>query len=104
MTASEAGSVWGEGVAAWWASLRDLLAGEGPFVPGAWRDVARLSHPVEPFNRPDFVAPLVGIAGILLGVLLTGVALASLGALLVSILGLALLLTRVFGISVELAE
>jgi hypothetical protein len=62
-----------------------------------------LTRPVEPFDSPGFVAPLVAVAGMILGVLLTGIAIASLGSLLVSLLALALLLTRVFGISVEIA-
>jgi hypothetical protein len=77
------------------------LEGVDPFAGETWRSVARLGRPVEPFDRPDFLAPLIGIAGLLVGVLLCGVALASLGSLLVSLIALGLLLTRVFGISVE---
>jgi hypothetical protein len=103
MTSEGAGWLaWAEDVLDWWKSLGERLGEDPNFARAGWRDLARLGRPVAPFHRPDFVAALVGLGGIVLGILLTGVALASLGALLVSLLGLALLLTRVFGISIEL--
>jgi hypothetical protein len=88
-----------------WRSLEGALGAvlgrEGVDAEAAWRSVARLGRPVEPFDRPDFLAPLIGIAGLFVGLLLCGVALASLGSLVASLIALGLLLTRVFGISVE---
>ena len=97
---------WAEGVLEWSTSLgeslRAQLGGEDPFVLRDWPALVRLGRPVEPFNRSDWVAALVAVAGIVLAAVLTGIALASLGALLVSLLALGLLMTRVFGISIEL--
>ena len=82
--------------------LADLVRSD-PSAAERWQNVARLGRPVEPFDQPDFLAPLIGIAGLLAGALLCGVALVSLGSLLLSLIALGLLLTRVFGISVEVA-
>src|SRR5581483_8634859 len=65
------------------------------FSPEEWlsRDgvtaIARLTRPVEPFNQPEFAAPLVGLAGAILSLVL------------VALLALAFLLTRVYGFSVQ---
>ena len=61
-----------------------------------------LLRPVAPFNRPDFLAPAVTIGGLLTFLLLSGVAVAALGALLLALLALYLLLVQVFGVTVEL--
>ncbi|HZR80654.1 MAG TPA: hypothetical protein VFD92_06125 [Candidatus Binatia bacterium] len=77
------------------------------FSPEEWlsRDgvtaIARLTRPVEPFNQPEFAAPLVGLAGAILSLVLVGVAVSSLSTLLVALLALAFLLTRVYGFSVQ---
>jgi hypothetical protein len=90
-----------------WQTLEGRLGaflgveGVDPFSGEAWRSIARIGRPVEPFDHPDFLAPLIGITGLFVGVLLCGVALASLGSLVASLIALGLLLTRVFGISVE---
>ncbi len=65
-------------------------------------DVLRVLRPVEPYNTVEALAPLVGLAGALLGILLAGLALASLGTLLSSLLALGLLLTEVYGVELEL--
>lgn len=96
-----------EPLAGIWKSLEGTLEsfvgreGIDAFSGDAWRSVARLSRPVDPFDRPDFLAPLIGIAGLVVGLLLCGIAIASLGSLVASLMALGLLLTRVFGISVE---
>jgi hypothetical protein len=94
-------SFWGEGLDATWELLREKLAAAGPPAEG-WRALAQIGRPVEPFAVSDLLAPIVGVAGVLLGLLLAGVAVVALGALLASLLALGLLLTRVFGISVEI--
>ena len=99
-------AAWTEGVREWWTSLgeslRAQLGGEDPFAARNWPALVRLGRPVEPFNGSDWVAALVAVAGICLAALLSGIAIASLGTLLMSLLGLGLLLTRVFGVSIEL--
>jgi hypothetical protein len=78
------------------------------FAPEEWlsrdglRNLVRLTHPVEPFNRPEFVAPLVGLAGMLLGLVLAGVAVSSLATLVVALVALGLMLARVYGVSLEI--
>jgi hypothetical protein len=61
-----------------------------------------LLRPVRPFNRPDFLAPAVTIGALLTFLLLSGVAVAALGALLTALLALYILLVQVFGVSIEL--
>jgi hypothetical protein len=61
-----------------------------------------LLRPVAPFNRPGFLAPAVTVGALLTFLLLSGVAVASLGALLTALLALYLLVVQVFGVSVEL--
>ncbi len=75
---------------------------EGLFSRETATEVVRLTRPVEPFNSLDFLAPILGLAGALLGVLLAGVALASLGTLLTSLLALGFLLTEVYGVTLEM--
>jgi hypothetical protein len=58
-------------------------------------------EPVAPFNRSRLLLPLV-VAGALLSlVLLSGVAIGAFAALLAALLGLYLLLSEVFGVSLE---
>jgi hypothetical protein len=61
-----------------------------------------LLRPVAPFNRPSFLAPAVTVGALVSFLLLSGVAVAALGALLTALLALYLLLVQVFGVSVEL--
>ena len=60
-----------------------------------------LLRPVAPFNRPQFLAPAITIGALLGFLLLSGIAVASLGALLTALLALYLMLVQVFGVSVE---
>jgi len=58
-------------------------------------------QPVAPFNRSPLLLPLV-IAGALMSlVFLSGVAIGAFSALLAALLGLYLLLSEVFGVSLE---
>jgi hypothetical protein len=61
-----------------------------------------LLRPVAPFNRPEFLAPAITVGALLGFLVLSGVAVASLGALLTALLALYLLLVQVFGVSLEL--
>ena len=62
----------------------------------------RLTRPVESFGGNDLLAPIVGLAGVLTGLLAAGVALAALGTLLTSLLVLGFVLTEIFGLSIEM--
>jgi hypothetical protein len=77
---------------------------DGLFSRRTATDLVRLARPVEPFNAFDLVAPVIGIAGLVLGLMLAGVAVASLGTLLASLLALGLLLTEVYGVTLEVSE
>lgn len=83
-----------------WTRLRAQLP-EDLFSREGATEIVRLTRPVEPFNYSDLLAPVIGLAGLLLGVILSGVALASLGTLLASILALGFLLTEVYGVTLE---
>ena len=61
-----------------------------------------LLRPVAPFNRPTFIAPAVTVGSLLAFLILSGVAVAALGALLTALLALYLLVVQVFGVTVEL--
>lgn len=93
---------WVDGVAGGWALLREKLAGARETVE-EWQGLARIGAPVEPFDGTGLLGAIVGLTAVLAGLWLVGVALVSLAALLGSLLGLGFLLTRVFGVSVELA-
>ena len=69
------------------------MRGEGVFA---------FLRPVAPFNRPNFLAPAMTVGALLAFLVLSGVAVASLGALLTALLALYLLLVQVFGVTVEL--
>lgn len=61
-----------------------------------------LLEPVAPFNRSRLLLPLV-IAGSLLSLaFLSGIAIGALAALLAALVGLYLVLSEVFGVSLEL--
>lgn len=92
-----------DGMSRLWERFRaqlpdDLLSRE------AATELVRLTRPVEPFNYFDLAAPIIGLAGLVTGLLLVGVALASLGTLLASMLALGFLLTEVYGVSVEVDD
>ena len=61
-----------------------------------------LLEPVAPFNRSRLLLPLV-VAGALMSlVFLSGIAIGAFAALLAALVGLYLLLSEVFGVSLEL--
>lgn len=62
-----------------------------------------LLQPAPPWNRPGFASPAVAVGGLIAVVLLSGMAVAGLGAMLLALLGLYLLLVEFFGLSVELS-
>lgn len=62
-----------------------------------------LLKPVAPFDRPGFASPAVAVGGLIAIVLLSGVAVAGLGAMLLALLGLYLVLVELFGLSFELS-
>jgi hypothetical protein len=59
-------------------------------------------RPVAPFNRPALLAPAMTIGALLTFLMLSGVALASMGALLTALLALYVLLVQVFGVTIEI--
>jgi hypothetical protein len=61
-----------------------------------------LLRPVTPYAGPELLSPLTAIAALIGLAVATGVAIASLGALLVSLLIFHFLLTEVLGITVEI--
>jgi hypothetical protein len=61
-----------------------------------------LLEPVAPFNRSPLLLPLVVAGSLLSLMLLSGVAIGAFAALFAALLGLYLLLSEVFGISLEL--
>ena len=86
---------WLEGT---WESVQSQLSNASPDAT----DLARFVTGSGQFTSPtDFLMPLVGIAAGLAGLILAGVAVASLGTLLASLLGLGFLLTEVFGLTIE---
>ena len=60
-----------------------------------------LLRPIAPFNQPHILAPVVTIGALLTFLMLSGVAVAALGALLTALLALYILLVQVFGVSIE---
>lgn len=61
-----------------------------------------LLRPVAPFNQPGFLAPAVTVGALMSFLMLSGVAVAALGAFLTALVALYLLLVQVFGVSIEL--
>jgi len=84
-----------------WSSLTEAIAPEGLFSREAVDRLVRVTYPVAPFNQPEFVAPVLGIAGVLLSLVLAGVAVSSLLSMVAALLALAMLLTRFYGVSLE---
>ena len=86
----------------------DQLSGQLWGVFGALGGEARsgnllsMLRPVAPFNRPALLAPVMTIGALLTFLMLSGVALASMGALLIALLALYVLLVQVFGVSIEI--
>jgi hypothetical protein len=92
MTAS-----WFEAVGHQLRAVADAFWGEvrgGALLP--------MLEPVAPFNRSSLVSPAVAVGGLIAIVLLSGMALAGLGAMMLALLGLYLVLVELFGLSVEL--
>ena len=80
-------------IAELWKQIREEGAEIG-FLP--------LLRPVAPYNPPELLSP-VALLGVLLGLVITsGLAIASLGVLLVALLALYMLLTEVLGITIEI--
>ncbi|HEY8517792.1 MAG TPA: hypothetical protein VIS07_19965 [Candidatus Binatia bacterium] len=91
-----------DGVRDAWSALGSAVAPEGVFTRDALERLVRLSYPVAPFNRPELLAPILGLAGVLLSLVLAGVAVSSLLSMVAALLALGLLLTRFFGVTLEL--
>ena len=91
------------GVDQFWAEFRDQFLDERVLSGTAVQGVADFTRPVGPLGDSGILAPMIGVAGLLAGLLLSGVALGALGALLGALLALGFLLARVFGISLEVA-
>ena len=88
---------WLEEIGTQFWSMAEMLGREA-----RGQGVIGLLRPVAPFNRPNFLAPAITVGALLSFLLLTGVAVASLGALLTALLALYLLLVDVFGVTIEL--
>ncbi|MBM4242568.1 MAG: hypothetical protein FJ148_01980 [Deltaproteobacteria bacterium] len=84
------------------SALGETIAPDGLFTRDAVDRLVKITYPVAPFNQPEFVAPVLGIAGVLLSLLLAGVAVSSLLGMVAALLALAMLLTRFYGVSLEL--
>jgi hypothetical protein len=87
--------------------LDDLAAQVRNAADALWgevreRGIIPLLQPIAPYNGSGLLAPAVALGGLLAMVLLSGVALATAGGLVLSLLGLYLLLVEVFGVSIEL--
>jgi hypothetical protein len=80
------------------AQLQELLDGTLSGIATA-RRVLAFWGPVT--DTSSLVAPLLAIASVLMLALLTGIAVASLGTLIVALMILYLLLTEVFGITID---
>jgi hypothetical protein len=65
------------------------------------RGLLTFLRPVAPFNRPDFLAPVVTVGALVTFLMLSGVAVTALGTLLLAMFALYLLVVQVFGFSIE---
>lgn len=90
-------------MATWLEEIGAQLWGVGEAFYGEVRErgVLPMLRPVAPFNRPGFLAPVVTIGGLIAALLLSGLAITSLGAFMAALLALYMLLVQVFGISIE---
>ena len=85
-----------------WTEFRDQFLDDSVLSSSAVQGVADFTKPVGAMGDSGFLAPLIGVAGLLAGLLLTGVALGALGALLGALLALGFLLVRVYGVTFEI--
>jgi hypothetical protein len=67
------------------------------------RGLAGLLRPIDPFNRSDVLTPLVGIAGVIAMLMLSGVAVSALATAIAALMALYFLLTQVFGYEISVA-
>jgi hypothetical protein len=65
------------------------------------RGLSELLRPVDPFNRSEVLAPLVGMAGVVLMLMLSGVAVGALATTIAALMALYFLLTQVFGYDIS---
>jgi hypothetical protein len=84
-----------------WTAVNDALPEEGLLSRDAVSGLVRFVHPIAPFNQPEFAAPLIGLGGVVLSLMLCGVAISSFATLIVALLALGLLLTRFYGLTFE---
>lgn len=87
--------------------LDDLTAQIRQAADALWgevreRGVMPLLQPVGQYNTSGILAPAIAVGGLLAMVLLSGLALATAGGLVLSLIGIYLLLVEVFGVSIEL--
>ncbi len=85
-----------------WTEFRDQFFDDSVLSSSAVQGVADFTKPVGAMGDSGFLAPLIGVAGLLAGLLLTGVALGALGALLGALLALGFLLVQVYGVTFEI--
>lgn len=64
--------------------------------------LAALVMPIDPFNRSSILAPIIGAAGVISALMLSGVAVGALATMLAALLALYFLLSRVFGYEISL--
>jgi len=64
---------------------------------------AALITPVDPFNRSDWLTPLIGAAGMISVLLLSGLVVGSLAVALAGFLALCFVLAEVFGYEMSVA-
>lgn len=84
-----------------WSDFRDQFLEDGVLSSSAIQGVADFTKPIGSLGDSGLLAPLIGVAGLIAGLLLTGVALGALGALLGALLALGFLLVRIYGVSFE---
>ncbi len=66
-------------------------------------DISTLLRPVDPYNRTPVMASLVGAAGAVGLVMLSGLALGAMAVSVLAMLGVLFLLTEVFGYEISVA-
>lgn len=85
------------------ADVRAQLAASDLFRAENVSTVIDVSRPVGAAGETGFLAPLIGVAGMVAGLMLAGVAVGALGTFLSAVLGLGFLLVRLYGVSFEFA-
>lgn len=83
------------------SNLQDQLAASDLFRAENVSTVIDVSRPVGAAAETGFLAPIIGVAGLVAGLLLSGVAIGALGTFLAAVLGLGFLLVRLYGVSFE---